>query len=210
VAFNADISSLWGLSEVDIWASGFEYISSGNYDGRIAHYDGIEWSDSEIDGVRLLGVWAAAWNDVWVVGDHGSDRAGHEEPVGAEGYVGHYDGSGWAEVELPADTPGLSAVWGSGADSIWVVGGGGTILRRTEEEWTSYESGTELELRDVMGSGRDEVWAVGLEGMIVHWNGASWARQNGGTTANLFTLWVREGHDLWVSGEDGIFLHREL
>lgn len=89
------------------------------------------------------------------------------------------DGSG-----LPADaacsavssgsTAMLFGLWGSGADDIWAVGDGGTILHYDGMVWSAVSSGTTESLYGVWGNGRYDLWAVGDSGTILHFDGTSW------------------------------------
>ena len=74
-----------------------------------------------------FGVWAAAPDDVYLVG----------AVDGMNGFIWHYDGTRLRELALPGDLPadtegataGLFKVWGTSATDVWVVGGRGVVLR---------------------------------------------------------------------------------
>jgi photosystem II stability/assembly factor-like uncharacterized protein len=75
----------------------------------------------------LFGVWAAALDDVYFAG----------AVDGKDGFLWHYDGESVESVALPAglpedgdgNPPGLFKVWGTSAEDVWAVGGGGSVLR---------------------------------------------------------------------------------
>lgn len=75
----------------------------------------------------IFGVWGRSPSDVYAVGSIGAGN----------GFVWHFDGTAWREVTLPdsipkdqgGNTPGLFKVWGDEEDTVWVVGGGGVLLR---------------------------------------------------------------------------------
>jgi hypothetical protein len=74
----------------------------------------------------LFGVWAAAQDDVYFAG----------AVAGKSGFLWHYDGVAFEPVALPelpedadGNAPGLFKVWGTSAEDVWTVGGGGTVLR---------------------------------------------------------------------------------
>ncbi len=95
----------------------------------ILRHDGEGFTRMKTPGLgyhTVYGVWGATPDDMYAVGS-GSGR---------NGFVWHYDGETWSALTLPADipgndigdTPGFFKVWGSGADDVWVVGGGGVVL----------------------------------------------------------------------------------
>lgn len=103
----------------------------------------------------LLGVWAAAPNDIIVVG---------RKKLVSEGVIHRFNGSVWTsqlEPSMPA-VPKLSAVWGAGAEEIYVVGEEGTLFTYTGGVWMRSMMPT-ARLVDVSGSGRDAI-AAGADG----------------------------------------------
>ena len=65
----------------------------------------------------------------------------------------------------------LSDVWGSGANDVWAVGAGGTILHWNGTEWSATTTGISNLLSSVGGSSANDVWAVGYGpsgGIILH------------------------------------------
>jgi hypothetical protein len=78
-----------------------------------------------------FGVWAAASDDVYLVG----------AIAGQSGFIWHYDGTSVTDLELPGDlprasdgsTPGLFKVWGRRPDDVWVVGTQGVVLRGSSD-----------------------------------------------------------------------------
>lgn len=97
----------------------------------------LRYQDGQFERMRtpglsrhiIFGVWGHAPDDVYAVGSIGAGN----------GFVWHYDGSEWSVVPLPdsipkdsyGNTPGLFKVWGDTGGNLWVVGGGGVILRST-------------------------------------------------------------------------------
>jgi len=59
-------------------------------------------------------VWAAAANDVWI--------------VGLAGLVMHWDGQTWSDLSI-AGGPDLGAVWRSPQGSLWALALDGRLLR---------------------------------------------------------------------------------
>jgi len=74
----------------------------------------------------------------------------------------HYDGSSWSPVTgVSTGTNHLTAIWGSSANDIYVVGWGGTILHYDGSNWSHMASGTQDNLWNVWGDGNGEVFVVG-------------------------------------------------
>ncbi|OJY30506.1 MAG: hypothetical protein BGO98_27735 [Myxococcales bacterium 68-20] len=81
-----DFISVWAASSSDVWAVAAQ--------GRVWRYDGAAWSESlsaKIGGVSasLVGMWASAADDVWVLG-------GTEEKT----RLWHFDGAAWTDESL--------------------------------------------------------------------------------------------------------------
>ena len=76
----------------------------------------------------VFGLWGASPSDVYAVGS----------VSGRDGFVWHWDGTGWSVLDLPdglpasalGDPPGFFKVWGDGAGHVYVAGGRGLLLRR--------------------------------------------------------------------------------
>lgn len=107
----------------------------------------------------IFGLWGAASNDLYAVGAIG----------GRNGFIWHYDGTVWTDLPLPADlprndkndVPSFFKVWGSDAENVWIVGGGGVVLHgNANDGFRSVMSGASELLFTVHGLG-DRVVVVG-------------------------------------------------
>lgn len=115
--------AVWGASSNDIWGINTE---------RISHNDGNGWSQGYSppedptlgDDFWLSGIFGVSSNDIWIVGEHGSNSWGM-------GRSWHYDGVMWSEAPpIPNGTGAnraINAVWGS-SSGYWAVGDWGLIL----------------------------------------------------------------------------------
>jgi hypothetical protein len=144
----------------------------------------------------LRGLWGAAPNDIWAVGDRGS--------------LVHYDGASWRPVTAVTDRD-LHAVWGRSRMEVWAVGQGGTVLRFDGKSWSAEASSTATTLRAVHGADGKEhktVWAVGLGGLILERNTA-WSRAQSKTSRHLYGVsWIAPG-TVWAAGQGGEALLRD-
>lgn len=105
-------------------------------------------------------------------------------------------------------TRALHAIWGSGANDLFVAGEAGTILHSTDgKNFAPMNSGTGSMLRAIRGAGSKDVFAVGDEGVILHHDGTAWSSRGPGVTASLNGLWYTGGPDVWVAGAGGLVLH---
>jgi hypothetical protein len=127
----------------------------------VGRWEGGRWERLATPGFArqtLYGLWGRAPNDLYVVGG----------AAGRDGFIWHFDGTSFRVDALPPDIPrtargeipGLFKVWGD-ADTVWVVGGAGTILRkRGQGAFENVPSGTRETLFTVHGAG-DRVMFVG-------------------------------------------------
>jgi len=128
---------------------------------------------------RLLGVAAVAPDDVWAVGEDGSNTLSL-----------HWNGSAWKIVATPTPNgnASLRAVSAASASDIWAVGDSGAeslTLRWTGKKWKTVPSpspGTHfLDLNGVSARAPDDAWAVGFydesghwKTLTMHWDGKAW------------------------------------
>ena len=156
------------------------------------------WSEV-ISAPRVFNdVWGSDWNDVYVVG---SSIGGHS--------VRNFDGSSWDAFSLVhgLEAPTLTGVWGSGSDSVFVVGLDGHIFHRDGDGWSHMSSGTSSDLEGVWGTSPDDVFVVGEGGFISHYDGFRWSHQSSGTLHNLHAVWGSAPDDVWAVGDGGTILH---
>lgn len=207
--------------------------------------------DASVDGWRMIdvasaiatagrggppfvtGVWGAAPDDVFVVGNDGIilhfdgrewtpqpgprgehyggvwGHSGEVFVVGMQapegGIVRHYDGRSWSLQPTPP-TVFLSGLWGSAPDDVFSVGAEGSILHFDGERWRAQPSGTTQTLHGVWGSGPTDVLAVGDGGTILHYDGHSWSPHASGTSAHLRGIWGSSRTDVFVAGDE-LVLH---
>ncbi|HUS31569.1 MAG TPA: hypothetical protein VMZ53_23850 [Kofleriaceae bacterium] len=99
------------------------------------------------------------------------------------------DRIGW--TQMPSGTSAdLTAVWGAGANDMFAVGTGGTILHYDGAGWSPMVSGTTADLMGISGSSSSFALAVGANGTILQWNGVAWTPMTTGTTERLNAVMV--------------------
>lgn len=160
-----------------------------------------------VEGGALFSVWGPGPAEVYAVGGQG---------VGADstGIMLRWDGAQWSEVALPQGTRRLHWVTGVG-EELWVVGEGGTALRRTGEAWTATATGTEVSLWGIWGAGAGAVWTVGGDGfagppVLLRHDGTSWQPETlpalPADSHALFKIWGASASDVTAVGDFGVML----
>jgi len=159
---------LWWISVTPI--DGHFFMSGAG--GLVLRFDPVtemfDRDETSTSGL-LYGIWGAAADDLWAVGDHMPTGTGAS-------LVLRNQGEGWSEVDVsalrPQGIPALFKVWGRAPDEVFAVGSQGVILRFAGVSWELISSGTTRNLFTVHGAG-DLVSAVGgfLSGVVVELDG---------------------------------------
>jgi photosystem II stability/assembly factor-like uncharacterized protein len=132
--------------------------------------------------VTLDGVWAAASDDVFVVGDGGT--------------ILHYNGSSWSTM-TSGTTENFNDVWGTASDDVYAVGENGTIHHYNGSSWSAMTGvpATTSAFTGIWGTSSTDLFVVGTATgtteWFLHYNGTSWVHQEP-TSGNLAVL------DVWV------------
>lgn len=156
----------------------------------------------------FLSVWGSGVDDVWAVGaDAGSGPA-----------VVHFDGTAWATVPT-GSTGDLWWVSSSSADTLWMGGEAGRVLRYTRSTGTVAESVLDpaITVFGVWGAADDDVWAVGGDvtvardgAQVWHWDGATWTAATipaeAAAGVAIYKVWGRSASDVYAVGTGGIGL----
>jgi hypothetical protein len=124
--------------------------------GIILHYNGTGWTEFRTpeEDLAFNGVWSAAPNDVFAVGERGQSAV-----------VYHFNGTAWAPMTVPPVRQ-LLDVWGTSGTDVYAVGDQ-TILHFDGSAWTEVQT-TERRLTGVWASSPVDVFAVGGGGLILH------------------------------------------
>lgn len=117
---NLGLKAIWASSASDVWMVGYT-LSVG---GALWHFDGIQWTETDIPHVTFNQVWGWCASNVWALAYTG---------------IWHYDGTSWSQVRMiNFDSVAVS---GTGSDDVWASGSGttnGNVVLR----WESAALGT--------------------------------------------------------------------
>jgi len=211
------LTSVWGVTEKDVWAVGFA--------GTVIHFDGTQWQDHSppllvfhtADGGPPTGdAGALIRRNLWGVWATGQTATTALYAVGDNGTVIYFDGALklWSD-KIPVTANGnavkiqdqLNAVWGTGANSIYIVGNFGTVLEGSKAGLTLQLTGTTKDLNGVWGRGGGNVYAVGTNGTILHRSGG-WQEITGAPKQVLRGIWGPSNNSsiTYIIGWDGTLL----
>jgi len=168
--------------------------------GHVIAFDGTLWGLQQTPTQNTLrGVWAAADDDVWAVGERST--------------VLRWDGLVWLPVPMPAELTSALLDWwgvtGDGTGTLWLWGTHGVWRRAPDGTLTKI--GSELtpgSVEDIHVVSPDEAWLVGKGGLIRRWRAS---------VPTQLERWDRAGEDLhavhgaagdrvWAVGEKGRML----
>lgn len=211
-------SALWWVSGVEgpagdlqLWAVGdrgrIVWMRGGRCESLTA---GVQFAEGE---PTYWGVLARAPNDVWIVG--GSSR-----PDGPRGVLLHGDGTFWRQERIPDDAAqeNLYKIAADG-ETLYVVGSGGLVLRRTPRggTWQRVDVGLRATNDRVFtascAGGTCFGVGVGASGFVLTGDGAGWRVLRASSDASLDDLpglngvWARGPRDVLLVGVDGVTLH---
>ena len=187
-------SGLWVNGPNDVWLGMLQKVAY--------HWLGAAWTAVSLNDNRAARVlWGSGPSDMWAT-DYSA------------GYLGHNDGTGWNHIN---STDGGLAIWGSGADNVWMIEGVLIIHWRGASSISpSSPSGLARDtqfiaphlLQALWGSGTNDIWAVGDSGTLIHYDGSAWSPlPNSPTGVELHGVWGTAANDVWAVGDNGILLH---
>ncbi|MBM4187028.1 MAG: hypothetical protein FJ206_06915 [Gemmatimonadetes bacterium] len=115
------------------------------------------------------------------------------------------DGRNWRLEGVPSQVL-LRSIWADPADlnAVYVVGAGGTILRRHGGGWTVVPSPRPVFYRHVHGISAELAYAVGDSGSVVRLTAAGADTMSAPTTARLRSVWGTAPNDVVAVGENGV------
>ena len=140
-------------------------------------------------GLSLVVIWVS------ILAGLGCDNS----PVASEA-------SDWKR-ENPGSDANLYAVWGTAADNVFAVGGGGLIVHYDGSRWSSMVSGITSDLYAVYGRSSDDVYAAGANGQVLHYDGTAWYSLSNISLGVVHDVWTAPGQSLYVCGSAGEWCH---
>jgi hypothetical protein len=182
-----DIAALAAITPTDAWAVSNGATTAVN--SVILHFTAGVWTSTYTQKrttVGLQGVWAAAANEAWAVGEAGT--------------LARYNGAAW-QVTPPPTTQTLHAVFGTAANDVWTVGDGGVALHFDGAKWSAVPTGESLPLLALFAAAGNDVWAAGgsnTSGALVHWDGAAWKASATPFAGALRSIWGAAANDVWL------------
>ncbi len=151
-----------GLGALDLWGTSPSNLVSVGYDGKIFHYDGIQWNRANVPTDRdLRAVSGVARNAIWAVGEDMTCL--------------YYNGSDWVTLyEAIGTQKWFSDVCAAFRNSVFVAGSDGLLAHFNGISWTFFNSGVKGNLNGIWGTSPCNVYAVGNGGVILHFDGKRW------------------------------------
>lgn len=113
-----------GVTGVDLWwvfpGPTGDTVYFGGSGGTILRYRGGAFEPMVTPRTGIIfGIWGAADDDLWAVGDGGAGGA----------ILWHFDGTAWSELAIPGAAPSrLFKVHGQATDDVWISGSDGLTL----------------------------------------------------------------------------------
>jgi hypothetical protein len=97
---------------------------------------------------------------------------------------------------------GVNAIWGSGAQDIYAVGGTGLLLHsKGDGTWTAQMPQTSANLTGVWGSGPDDVYVAVNANVILHSTGdGKWEHQAYDSGFTFTGVWGLDAEDVYLTG----------
>ncbi len=215
------LTSIWGSAANDVWAVGSA--------GTVIHWDGATWTNVPSGRPETLrSIWGSSAQDIWIV----------STPSVILRSNGFKNGTATFTLAGPipeiSDGTLLNAVWGPGADAVFVAGERtgwyplDSMWRHVEGVASGDDSAAEwevastycredpcFEVNAMWGTSASDLWVVGAGGGLRRSKGAV---GNGGseqwmnvkttlTTASLNGIWGRSASDVWIVGDHGTIRH---
>jgi hypothetical protein len=175
-------TDLAGDSSTEIFLS--TYAGSPDGGSFLQLFDGEQWSTihswGEFDGLRCL------WGNA-EIGLFGIAREGDSPPS-----VRYFDVASGTLEDL--GVPG-EAVWGAGADDVFVMSES-TVFHYDGSEWVDQELGSS-ELIHIDGTAGDNVFVLRADTSLLHYDGLEWSTIDVNLDVELGGLWVESSESIY-------------
>ncbi len=192
-ASSVQYGKVWGTGPNDVWVT---YADEAILDScGILRWNGSTWQNYPTGSTCIVGMWAAAANDIWAAATY------HPGGNQLRGAVVRWNGTSWNPFPS-AETNYLSAIIGTSPNDIWVAGatltGAGLIQRWNGSSWTNSPLlAAVYQFWGTGGTGPKSLWIVGGPGLL-YWDGATWNPALNDKDTNA--MWGASGSEIWAVG----------
>ncbi len=211
-----EITGIWGVNGSYLFIVTAKWngrLYSGERNGRIYHYDGLDWSLMVDAPDCLYDIYGTAGNDIYAVG------------MGALVY--HFDGSIWNVMRYDGCAPGgngnchtFYSVWATAAGEIFAGGiyeyyweylfdwGAARIDHYDGSAWGGPASKgmvyDGIGFHGIWGHSGDDVYAIYGRFQLFNYDGVEWIyiRQD-----LMYDTWGSASDDVYVTGQNGAIYH---
>jgi hypothetical protein len=200
----ATLRSVWASADLSL------AVAVGD-DGTIvtSHDAGKTWTVASSGVMTKLGaVWGSAADDVWAVGD--ADPTGSDAGMPEATVLHSTDrGASWSRVSLGASAPNLTAIWGSGADQIF-VGGANSVVYRTRDRGVTFETVSNgglfaTGIAGISGTSATDIWAARGYRILHSTNGGdSWQEINAENIYIQYAIWAGGLEDVYTVNANAV------
>lgn len=158
--------------------SGGESVFACGANGTVIKYDGAAWNTMTTGlDVNLNGIWAAADDDVYVVGDR----------VDNQGTVLHWNGIEWISIDTGKNTH-YRDVYGFSPDDVFILGDNPTFLHFDGTNWTDFNmtSFPTGPYHRICGTSGNNLYVTG--DLLLRFDGTKWTMESSGVAVRDMCL----------------------
>jgi hypothetical protein len=183
--------SIFGIS-----ANNIDAVGNG---GLVEHWNGSSWSfQARTGGGNLRGVWGGVTTqNYYAVAD---DRTAYINPGGA----------GWRALAFsPANSKGLTSVFGTAPTNVWVGGDSGVVYRLSSGTTLTLPAATTGALTNFHGTWNTsptDSYLVGDGGSVLHFDGSNWLPLAVPVTSAFRAIFGTAAQNVYVVGDNGVVL----
>lgn len=186
-----NLLAIWGIDANNVWAVGVG--------GKIVYYDGATWTE-QTSGVtqNLYAIQGASATEIYAVGAVGKvlrydgatwsvdttpltqtlrgitiNTRDRLQACGNSGVLINYDGNSWYNGNSSASATLFSMV-SPITDDTWIVGSGGTILRRVSKKFNDQIIPQFGSIRSIWINSSNSIWVGAENGKLAYFDGKSW------------------------------------
>ncbi len=164
-------------------------------DALVFRFASESWQLEEIQGIALTGGIAESSDEAWALGYR------DEEPV-----LTRLSQVQPEHIPITVTASALLAIDAAAPDDLWMVGTGGSIVRRIDDTFRLVSEMTTGYVHAVEAVARDEAWAMASD-HFVHFEGGSWTRVDAPTGGRQLTSFsMTNASEGWAVGQGGRLL----